>query len=91
MARVTLMKTSSGVYLMGTMQCCNGAFWDAEGCFKYCQEDSEFLSQHQASKLIYASTKIGHDKVEEQEWWKNRNNFIDLELNINIDQNYKDK
>ena len=48
------------------------------------------MNKHQAFKLASIASDLGHDSVPEKKWWKNRNNFIDLEIDYDIDQSYKD-
>ena len=79
--RAVIIKTDEGMKLKGNMQCSNGAWWNAEGCFNYCQERTEFLSKHQALKLKSASTTIGHETAG-NDWYKHRENFIDIEIEI---------
>lgn len=90
MAKAVILKTNHGTYIIGSLQCSNGAYWTAENCYKYCDEESDFLKAHQASKLIEASTKLGHDKVLEDDWYKNRDNFVDVEISFETSQKYKD-
>ena len=44
MAKVVILKTSEGVKLIGNFQCSKGAYWNAEGCFKYCNWKKASLS-----------------------------------------------
>ena len=90
MAKVTILKTNNGTKILGTTQCSNGSYWDAEGCYKYCNTYSDFMNEHQAFKLASIASDLGHDSVPEKDWWKNRNNFIDLEIDYTVDQSYKD-
>lgn len=89
MARVTILKTNIGTRILGTTQCSNGSWWDADGCYKYCNnEDSEFMRRHQASKLISISSDFGTIKAEER-WWENRENFVDVEIDFETIQSYQ--
>lgn len=87
MAKAVILKTNEGIRLIGTTQCSNGAWWDAEGCFKYCQEDTEFISQHQAFKLCAVATSLGNEK-QSKDWYKHRENFIDIEIPFECSQEY---
>lgn len=87
MAKAVILKTSDGVKVIGTVQCSNGAWFDAEGCFKYCQADTEFLSKHQAFKLCATATSLGNEKQSE-DWYKYRENFINIEIPFECSQEY---
>ena len=82
--KVVILKTDEGVRLKGNMQCSNKAWWDAEGCFNYCQERTEDMSRHQSLKLKSASTTIGHETTTD-DWYRHRENFIDVEINIPVE------
>ena len=51
--------------------------------------DTEFMNQHQATKLLRVSSDLGHDCVDEEQWWKNRENFIDVEIDYDVVQTYQ--
>ena len=52
MAKGVILLTDDGVHLLGTIQCSNGAWFDASGSFKYCNcEATESMNKHQAFKL----------------------------------------
>lgn len=87
MAKAVVLKTNMGVFIMGTIQCSNGTWFNAEGCFKYCQGKTESLSKHQASKLIVNASKLGHEKKDEN-WYKFRENFVDIEIPVKCSQCY---
>ena len=88
MAKAVILKTDTGIYLLGAMQCSNGAWFDAEGCFKYChQEGTDFWNKLQADKLKCTATQIGRDKFSE-DWYKHRENFIDIDVPFECTQNY---
>lgn len=90
MAKVIILKTNKGTKILGATQCSNGAYWDAEGCFKYCNlGNSDFYNKHQASKLLSIATDLGNECSNKDEWWKSRDNFIDLEINFETTQTYK--
>lgn len=95
MAKGVVLKTDRGVMLMGAIQCSNGAYFDAEGCFQYCNVSHMIpkhqVSRHQANKLIGCSTILSHNEFVERNWWENRNNFIDVEISYNVDQRYNFK
>ena len=64
MEKVTILRTNKGTKILGTMQCSNGAYWDAEGCYKYCNNmDTDFMREHQAFKLVSIASDFGHDCV----------------------------
>lgn len=88
MAKAVILKTSVGTRIMGALQDCSGNWFDAEGCFNYCN-DNNADSKHQASKLINLSSDLGNERVEDKEWYKNRNNFIDVEIDYNTTQTYQ--
>lgn len=91
MAKAVVLKTDKGIKLIGSWQCCNGSYWDAEGCFKYCNsEENEYRNMHQANKLIYNSTTLGFYPKTNENWYKNRDNFIDIEIPYDdVIQEYK--
>lgn len=90
MARATILRTNVGTKILGTTQCSNGSWWDADGCYRYCNsEDTDFMRRHQASKLVGISSDFGYDKVEER-WWENRENFVNVEINFETNQNYQE-
>lgn len=90
MAKVTILRTNKGTKILGTMQCSNGAYWDAEGCYKYCNNmDTDFMREHQAFKLVSIASDFGHDCVNEEHWWKNRENFVDAEIDYDVVQTYQ--
>lgn len=77
MSRVTILKTNKGTKILGTTQCSNGAYWDAEGCFRYCnlmganlKGSYPSMEEHQASKLLMFTSDLGKDCVSEEKWWK---------------------
>ena len=90
MAKAVVLKTSNGVLLFGSIQCSNGAWFDAEGCYRYCQENTKALCEHQARKLIANATMLAHYPKESGEWSLHRYNFIDVEIPFEVDQTYKD-
>jgi hypothetical protein len=90
MAKAVILQTDKGIRIMGTTQCCNGAWWDAEGCFKYCNENgrSEEFCKLQAEKLIYNSSTLAWQPKGKENWYRSRENFIDIELDFECDQTY---
>ena len=92
MAKAVILKTNSETKILGALQCSNGAWFDAEGCFKYCNnETTDFGKKHQASKLLAISTTLGSDKVDDEKWYTDRNNFIDVEIDFETTQHYINK
>lgn len=91
MAKGVILLTDKGVKLMGSIQCSNGSYFDAEGCFNYCNgEKSELLNKHQANKLVANATSLNvRENAEDEDWYKNRENFKDVEIDYNVDQTYK--
>lgn len=81
MAKAVILKTNEGVMLTGNFQCSNGSWFDAEGCFNYCNaNETEALNKHQMHKLINNATLLGHQPTAEPNWYKHRQNFIDIEI-----------
>lgn len=81
MAKAVILKTNEGVMLTGNFQCSNGVWFDAEGCFNYCNTNTtEALNKHQMHKLINNATLLGHQPITEPDWYKHRKNFIDVEI-----------
>ncbi len=90
MARVTILRTNKGTKILGATQCSNGAYWDAKGCYKYCNSmDTDFMKEHQAFKLVSIASDLGHDCVDEEQWWKNGDNFVDAEIDYDVVQTYQ--
>ena len=96
MSRVTILRTNKGTKILGTTQCSTGAYWDAEGCYRYCnllgtnlKGSYPSMEEHQASKLLMFASDLGNDCVNEEKWWKNRENFVDIEIGYEVDQTYK--
>lgn len=90
MAKVTILRTNKGTKILGTTQCSNGAYWNAEGCYKYCNDmDTDFMKEHQAFKLVSIASDLGYDCVDEEQWWKNRDNFVDVEIDYDVTQIYQ--
>lgn len=92
MSKAVILKTNNGVLLLGNWQCSNGAYWDAEGCFKYCNgERIESLNRHQAYKLADQATTLGFRPKTGKDWYKHRENFIDIEIPYDeVDQTWKE-
>ena len=90
MAKAVILKTCHGVKLFGSIQCSNGAYFDAEGCFNYCNSpQGEFEKRLQAKKLLSNATLLGHKPKTDEEWYKNRENFIDVEIGYDdVNQEY---
>lgn len=81
MARAVVLKTSEGVKLIGSYQCSNGKYWDAEGCYWYCNiGTSERSNALQAQKLVSNATFLGFEPKMGEDWYKNRENFVDIEI-----------
>lgn len=91
MAKVTILKTNKGTKILGATQCSNGCYWDAEGCYRYCNNtmNTDFMREHQAFKLVSIASDLGHDCVNEEQWWKNRDNFVDAEIDYDVVQTYQ--
>lgn len=94
MAKGVVLRTDRGIMLMGAIQCSNGAYFDAEGCFKFCNVSymipKHQISRHQANKLIGCSTTLSHNEFAEPNWWENRNNFIDVDIPYEVNQSYQE-
>lgn len=91
MAKAVILKTHKGIMLIGSWQCCNGAYWDAEGCFNYCNDTtSEYNKKHQSVKLYTNATLLGPNPKATEDWYKYRENFIDIEVPYDdVDQTYE--
>ena len=93
MTNVVILKTDVGLRLLGAMQCSNGAWFDATGCFNYCKEENDSLAAHQAKKLKIMSALIGREKAP-ADWYKHKENFIDYKIDLGSDfictQEYKE-
>lgn len=85
MANAVILKTNKGIKLCGSIQCSNGMVFDAQGCYNYCQSDSNRISKLQATKLMNISTSLGTECTEEN-WYENRNNFIDVTIPFDCTQ-----
>ena len=83
MTKAVILKT------MGSIQCSNGCIFDAEGCFRYCNEHiSEHRDELRAQKLMYVSGTLANEPKEKEDWYKDRANFIDIEISYECDQSY---
>lgn len=93
MAKATILKTNIGIMVMGSIQCSNGAWFDAEGCYKYCNEEekSDIFCKLQSDKLIYNSTLLSREPEAPDDWYKHRENFIDIEIAFECNQSYNFK
>lgn len=90
MAKVVILKTDQGIQLVGNIQSSNGAYFDAEGCFRYCNENkSEQRNRLQATKLSCISTLLAYEPKSGFDWYKRRENFIDTDVQYECDQSYK--
>lgn len=91
-ARGVVLYTNKGILLLGRIQCSNGAWFDAEGCYNYCnQEKTDVFKEHQASKLCYNATILANYPRKGRDWYKERENFKDIDLPIIVDQTYKNE
>lgn len=89
MAKAVVFKTDNKIKIIGTTQCSNGLWFDAEGCFQYCQAESEGMSEHQALKLCMAASTLGWMKEKQgADWYKHRENFIDIEVPFDCIQTF---
>lgn len=91
MSKAVILKTDRGVMIMGAWQCSNGSWFDAEGCFKYCNIDgkSDVYNEHQAKKLSFMSAHLAFRPKHDKDWYKYRENFIDIEIPFNeVEQEY---
>lgn len=89
MAKAVILKTDRGLKIMGSIQCSNGCIFDAEGCFRYCNEHiSEHRDRLQAQKLMYASGTLANEPNEKEDWYKDRENFVDIGIPYECDQSY---
>lgn len=91
MAKAVIMETNIGTRILGSTQCSNGTYWTAQSCYEYCNRlNDDLLDLVQVSKLIQYSGGLGHNEVEDNFWYKNRDNFIDIDIDYETDQQYKD-
>ena len=90
MAKGVILLTDDGVHLLGTIQCSNGAWFDASGSFKYCNcEATESMNKHQAFKLKASATSLNvRPGFKSADWYKDPNNFIDVNIDYEVDQTY---
>lgn len=87
MAKAVILKTDKGVMIMGAIQSSNGAWFNADGCYKYCQEETPWKSAHQSHKLIHNSSLIGKETTSD-DWYLHRENFVDIEIPFTCTQKY---
>lgn len=84
MSKAVILKTDRGVMITGAWQCSNGTYFDAEGCYQYCNgQVNDFWNEHQTRKLLYEATTLGHRPKQDKDWYKNRENFIDVDIPYN--------
>lgn len=90
MAKAVILRTNKGIYLFGSIQSSNGAWFDAEGCFNYCidPEGREYYEKHQAFKLIAGATLLAHSPRMGELWYKGRENFVDVEIPYEANQEF---
>ena len=89
MSKAVILKSDRGIKIMGSIQCSNGYIFDAEGCFRYCNEHiSEHRDRLQAQKLVCACGILANEPKEKEDWYKDRANFIDVEIPYECDQSY---
>lgn len=87
MTKVTILRTNKGTKILGTMQCSNGAYWDAEGCYKYCNSMDKLCKFGwvviQSSFIGFAGDDAYHTPqlTREQKQWLKEN-----ESNMSYDQ-----
>ena len=90
MMRAVVLKTDYGIKLLGCLQCSNGAWFNADGCFKYCnQYTSDSRNSLQAEKLSCYAVLLAKSPKESMGWFKHRENFIDIEIPYEGDQSYE--
>lgn len=83
MKTVTEFITNQGTYQMKQIECSNGAIFDAESCYQYCLyigKDADYFRRLQSRKLIHIATKVSDKSVLTEDWYKNRRNFKDIEI-----------
>lgn len=90
MAKGVVLLTNEGVKLMGSIQCSNGGWFDAEGCYKYCNsERTKGLNRHQAFKLAASATSLNvRPGFRPENWYEDRENFVDVNIDYEVDQSY---
>ena len=78
-----ILKTDDGIKLFGCLQCSNGSWYNAEGCFKYCNDNkSERRNMLQASKLSASATYLALSPKATKDWYKHRENFINKSFRL---------
>ena len=92
---VVLLKTDDGIFLKGAIQASNGSWFDAQGCFEYCNgEQNETVNDHakrmKARKLKSVSTLVSYSMNGDKDWYLDRANFVDykIESDSDVDQKY---
>ena len=91
MAKGVILKTNEGVKLMGSFQCSNGSRFDAEGCYEYCNSSTyTAINLSNARKLMASATLLGHERLDDTLWFKDKNNFIDVDIQYEVNQDYID-
>lgn len=91
MSKAVILKTDRGVLITGAWQCSNGGWFDAQGCFNYCNVDgkSDTYIRNQVEKLLGITSLMGRRPKQDEDWYKNRENFIDIEIPYDeVEQEY---
>ncbi len=91
MAKVTILITEEKIKLVGAYQCANGKSWDAENCFEYCNSGEEIYDKNQADKLECSATTLAlSGGCGKPSWYREKGNFVDAEVNVEVDQTFRD-
>ena len=93
MAKGTILKTNKGIFLMGSIECSNGSKFDADGCYRYCNESDcdMVLTRVRVNNLIEVATLLSREVLADKSWYEYRNNFIDVDVDFECDQSYMDR
>lgn len=81
--KVTEFTTNHGTYQVEQIKCSLDRKFDAQGCYDYCMRigpDADFWRAHYARLLVNLATKVSDKSVGNTEWYKNRRNFRDIEV-----------
>lgn len=71
-----LIFTNEGIFSIVAKPCSNGAMWTAENCYKYINNEKGW-EDHQADKLKWFGKLIDENTKRDENWYLDRNNFID--------------
>lgn len=82
--KAVLIKTDDGIMIFGSCQSSSCEQWDADGCHRYCNSGiSETSNNHKSLMLKSGATIIDPKVVVNSSWYKDRENFVDIEIPLN--------